>query len=123
MRAAVRTLEELLNAPEARALAVAAREALEAWLPNVEETVDSSAPVIGYGYGAGSRAVVYTLILSKTGVKLGLARGSELDDPQGLLEGKGKVHRYISLRAPADLRAPGVRRLVQGAYSAWKQRK
>jgi hypothetical protein len=72
---------------------------------------------------AGSRAVVYTLILSKTGVKLGLARGSELDDPQGLLEGKGKVHRYISLRAPADLRAPGVRRLVQGAYSAWKQRK
>jgi hypothetical protein len=120
---ASRTVEELLEAypAEVQALASAARRALRKWLPRVQEAADSSAPVIGYGYGSGYRGIVCTLILSKTGVKLGLARGSELADPQGLLEGSGKVHRYIQLRTPSDIRRSGVKELVKATYAAWKR--
>jgi len=81
-----------------QALFSGARALIHRLLPNVEETADASAPVVGYGYGPGYRGVVCTLILSKSGVKLGLARGAELADPRGLLEGSGKVHRYVALR-------------------------
>ena len=39
------------------------------------------------------------------------ARGSELDDPSGVLEGKGKSLRYITLRTPADAKRPAVKAL------------
>jgi len=119
-----RTLEKLMEAypPDVQALAAAARKQIRTWLPKVEERVDSTAPVIGYGYGPGYSGMVCTLILSKSGVKLGLVRGSELADPHGLLEGSGKVHRYVQLRAATDLRKPGVSALVKATYAAWKER-
>jgi len=55
--------------------------------------------VVGYGYGPGYKGPVCTLILSKTGVKLGLPYAAALSDPDGLLEGTGKVHRFVQLRA------------------------
>lgn len=119
-----RTVDKLLTSypADVQALASAARLLLSKWLPRVEERVDSSAPVIGYGNGPGYRGTVCTLILSKSGVKLGLVRGAELADPRGLLEGSGKVHRYIQLRAVADLQRAGVRQLVEAGYAAWRQR-
>jgi hypothetical protein len=107
---------------EVRELAAAAQQQLQKWLPKVERTADPSAGVIGFGYGPGYRGVVCTLILSKTGVKLGLVRGGELGDPHGLLAGSGKVHRYIQLRNASDLRKAGVRELVKATYAAWKAR-
>jgi len=104
-------------------LASTARKTLRNWLPGVEEEADSSAPVIGYGYGLGYRGIVCTLILSKSGVKLGLVRGGELADPLGLLQGSDKVYRYIQLRAVSDLRQAGVSELVKATYAAWQQRK
>jgi len=85
-------------------------------------SVGASAPVVGYGYGPGYRGVVCTLILSKSGVKLGLVRGSELADPRGLVEGSGKVHRYVALRGPADVQKAGLSQLVKACYAAWKGR-
>jgi hypothetical protein len=119
-----RTVEQLCAGypPDVKDLASAARTSLQRWLPGVEETVDASAPVIGYGFGSGYAGIVCTLILSKTGVKIGLARGGELADPHGLLEGGGKVHRYIQLRAVADLRNLAVEQVVKAAYAAWKER-
>ena len=55
-------------------------------------------------------------------MKLGLVRGGDLPDPQGLLEGSGKVHRYIQLRTASDLREGGVSELVKASYAAWKHR-
>ena len=119
-----RTFQKLLQSysPDVRALALAARDALRRWLPAVEETVDSSAPVASYGYGPGYRGMVCTLIFSKSGVKLGLVRGSELPDPHGLLEGTGKVHRYVQLREASDLRRAGVSALVKSSHAAWRER-
>jgi hypothetical protein len=118
------TVEGLLAAyaADVRGLALAARASLRTWLPNSEEVADPVAPVIGYSYGPGYKGIVCTLLVSKTGVKIGLARGGELADPHGLLGGSGKVHRYVQLRSAADLRNPDVRALVKATYAAWKQR-
>jgi hypothetical protein len=119
---ATKTIEQLLQAylGEVRAVFSGARELIRRLLPNVEETVDGSAPVVGYGFGPGYRGVVCTLILSSSGVKLGPVRGGELADPRGLLEGSGNVHRYVPLRRPPDLRKAGWSGLVKAAYAAWR---
>jgi hypothetical protein len=108
--------------PDVQALAAASRAALAKWLPRGTEVVDGTAPVIAYGYGPGYKGLVASLIISKTGVKIGLARGSELSDPDGLLAGAGKVHKHIQLHSPSDLQNPAVRALVEAAYAAWKHR-
>jgi hypothetical protein len=117
-------IDELLGAyPDAvRATAAAARELLTRVLPDIEEKADFSAKLIGYSYGPGYKGVVCTLILSKTGVKLGLFRGAELPDPKKLMGGEGKVHRHVQLRSPADLARPGLSALLQAALQAWRAR-
>jgi hypothetical protein len=45
------------------------------------------------------------------------ARGSEVDDGRGLLEGKGKKLRYITLRAPADAKRAAVKEVVRKAFA------
>ena len=111
---ATRTVEKLLELypGDVQALAAGARQLIRQLLPKVEEHADPSVPVVGYSYGPGYRGMVCTLILSKSGVKLGLVRGAELSDPRGLLEGSGKVHRYVQLRARTDLRKAGLSQLI-----------
>lgn len=43
------------------------------------------------------------------------ARGRELDDGSGLLEGTAKA-RFIKLRTPADAERPAVKRIVRQAF-------
>jgi hypothetical protein len=43
-------------------------------------------------------------------------RGRELDDGSGLLQGGGKDSRFITLRSPADVDRPAVKRLVRQAF-------
>ena len=115
-----RSLDKLLAlySEPLRDLALRARDYILKWLPGVQETLDESAPVIGYGYGPGYSALVCTLIVSKSGLKVGLNGGAHLPDPDGLLEGAGKVHKYIRIEKIADLRRPGLRRLVRDADEA-----
>jgi hypothetical protein len=117
-------VEELLRLypNEVRALALAARELVQELVPGASELVDASARVMGYGYGPGYKDTICTLILSQHGVKIGVARGTELPDPSGLLQGSGKVHRHVPIRELADLRQPGLKPLLKAGVSAWKQR-
>lgn len=43
-------------------------------------------------------------------------RGRELDDGAGLLQGRGKDTRFVTLRTPADAENPAVKRLVRAAF-------
>ena len=43
-------------------------------------------------------------------------RGRELDDGSGLLQGRGKDTRFVTLRSPADAQKPAVKRLVRAAF-------
>jgi len=107
---------------EVQDLALAARALIQKVLPEVEETVDASAPVVGYGYGTGYKGSVCTLLLSKTGVKLGVAHGAALADPDHLLTGTGKVHRFVPLRTAGDLRNASLSRLLKAADQAARAR-
>ena len=107
---------------EVQALALGAGQLIRTLMPGVEEGTDPAAGLLAYGYGPGYRGTVCTLILSKTGVKIGLVRGGELDDPHGLLQGTGKVHKYVAVSRPADLRHKGVSALIAATYAAWQER-
>jgi hypothetical protein len=107
---------------QVRETASAARRLLKDLLPGVAETVDESAKLLGYSYGSGYKGVLFTLIMSQTGVKLGIFRGSELPDPKHLMAGAGKVHRHVQLRSPDDIKRPGLRQLLKRALSAWRKR-
>jgi len=103
-------------------IALAARELVAQAVPNAKETVDRSARLLGYGYGSGYKDTICTLLMSKTGVKVGIARGTELPDPHQLLQGSGKVHRHVQLRNVADVSNPGLKQLLEAALAAWRQR-
>lgn len=108
--------------PKVQALIAAARAALLAAFPKTEESADLPARVLGYAYGPGYKGIVATLILSKTGVKIGVPYGAALPDPKGLLTGAGKVHRHIVITSATQLRAPATKAVLKAALSAWRSR-
>ena len=108
--------------PDVQTLANSARRLVRRLLPRAAETADLSSGIVAYSYGPGYKGMVCTLILSKAGVKIGLVRGSELDDPHGLMEGRGKVHRQVAVTSQADLRRRGVSELITATHAAWKRR-
>ena len=92
-------------------------------LPNINEQLDVKAKIIAYGYGSAYKDNICNILLSKTGVKLGFNRGAELPDPSGLLEGSGKVHKYIVIKAGNDIKSPALKKLLIEAIKAYKIRK
>ncbi len=71
--------------------------------------------MIGYGFGAGYKDMICTIILSKAGVKLGIVGSAALPDPTRLLEGTGKRHRYVPIAEASDLKKPGLKSLLNGS--------
>jgi hypothetical protein len=45
-------------------------------------------------------------------------RGGELDDPDAVLEGTGKLMRHIKLREPKDASRPALKRMLGRAFRA-----
>jgi hypothetical protein len=108
--------------PEIRKLIHAARKTILTAYPGAAETVDAKARLFGYSYGPGYKGTVATLLLSKTGVKIGIPYGSSLRDPTHLLAGAGKVHRHVAVRKPAELEAPALKALLEESLRAWRAR-
>ena len=104
--------------PGTRSRAEAVIRMLHERLPGAKEQPDSTANVIGFGYGDGYKGLICTLILSKKGVKLGFSGGAGLPDPEGLLAGAGKVHRYVEIGSVAEADTPALRELVDAAKAA-----
>ncbi len=91
-------------------------------LPDPIEMVDRPAKIIGYGFGRGYVDLICTIMPTKSGVNLGIARGARLPDPTGLMEGTGKLHRHVKLASLADLKRPGIKLLLKAAVAAWRER-
>ena len=100
-----------------------ARASLLKTVPGCSEDLDAGAKVIGYGYGPGYSDTVCVLMLSKSGVKLGLPEGASFPDPEHLLEGAGRRHRYVPLTTPKVIQSPGVRALIANALDACRVRR
>ena len=119
------TIDDFLSGYAAPVQQVArrARASLLKAVPGCSEVLDGGARVIGYGYGPGYSDTVCVLILSKSGVKLGLPEGASFPDPENLLQGSGRRHRYVSLTTPQAIQAPGVRALIATALDAYRDRR
>jgi hypothetical protein len=94
------------------------RQRLLAELPDAGEQPDESGNVIGYGFGSGYKGLVCTIILSKSCVKLGIPHGATLPDPDRLLTGAGKVHRYFVVEDQGAAGDPRLSRLLAEARAA-----
>src|SRR4051794_33870733 len=108
--------------PPVAEVARAVRSAVLTALPGCGEEADDADNVIGYGYGPGYKHLVCTLILSKAGVKLGFSGGAALADPDHLLEGKGKVHRYVVVADRVAAEDPRLGALLRTALAAYRAR-
>ena len=97
-------------------LALALREMVLEEAPTaVERLVQVYALVFWYSLtGKMSDAFVQVVIYTK-GVNLMFNRGAELDDPDGVLVGEGKIIRHIKVRKPEDLKNRHLRKFIRAA--------
>jgi hypothetical protein len=99
--------------PAVQELAWTARELIIEALPEVVEVVWERQGTAGYGTGPRKNSEHFCWIApQRAHVNLGFNYGSELPDPDGLLEGTGTLFRHVKLRSAADVGRLGLRTLV-----------
>ncbi len=91
-------------------------------LPNIIEQVDLPARMIAYCYGRKYIEMICTIIPSKKGIKLGFYKGNELADPHHLLQGTGKISRYVEIKTGEKINSAAVKELLKNALVAYKKR-
>jgi hypothetical protein len=92
---------------------------LEEMAPCYENIYDAySAVAIGYGTSDRLMDGIFHIAVYTNHVNLGFNWGATLHDPDGILEGAGKQIRHISVRTPADLARPEIRKSVRRAIKA-----
>jgi hypothetical protein len=62
-----------------------------------------------------SNGPLCVFVLGKEHVTLGFLRGARLPDPEKLLEGKAMGVRNVKMRSLADVKRPGVKKLIAEA--------
>jgi hypothetical protein len=82
-----------------------------------DATVSVGGGGIGFGATAGYKGLVFTVLPQAKHVTLGIAGGASMPDPDGLMEGTGKVHRHVKIREDADLDRPELRDLMLAALA------
>ena len=92
-------------------------------LPGSFELPDESSGIIAITYGKGYKDIICMVLPSKQGIKLGFNRGSELPDPEHLLTGKGKLHKYVVIKSASDFEKPGILNLIHEGLKAYEKRK
>ncbi|MES2558092.1 MAG: DUF1801 domain-containing protein [Bacteroidota bacterium] len=99
--------------------ALALREMVLANLPDCTELVDFPARMIAYSYGPKYADLICVIIPSKKGLKLGFNRGTSLPDPDGLLEGTGKISRYIKIESDTDIHSKPIKDMILNALELY----
>jgi hypothetical protein len=97
------------------------RRIVASLLPGVTEQLDLPAKMIAYCYGRRYIDMVCTIHPSKKGVKLGFYKGAELPDPDGLLQGTGKLSRYVIVDS-GRLHSVALRQLLEHALTSYRER-
>jgi hypothetical protein len=99
------------------------RKILFANLPDIIEQIDIPAKMIAYCYGQKYSELICTIIPSKKGLKLGFNWGLELTDPGKLLQGKGKISRYVEIISEEQINSREINNLIENVLSVYKQKK
>jgi hypothetical protein len=102
--------------PEIQKLARLSRALIYSVLPETVEVVWQKQKSAGYGTGAKKMSEQFSWLapVSKH-LTFGFYYGAELPDPEGLLEGTGKLLRHVKIRSEQDLAKPALRELLERA--------
>src|SRR5437868_15506352 len=85
-------------------------------MPGVVEVPWPRMRISSYGVGPRKKTEHFCYISAqKDGVNLGFYYGAELSDPDGLLQGTGKLLRHVKIRESAAIRNAALRKLLQVA--------
>ena len=105
--------------PEVAADARRALSIMRQWLPTATRLVydNYNALVVGFGAGPKVSDITFSIALYPRYVTLFFARGVELADPDGLLEGSGKGVRHVKLRPVSRLESREVSALIDAALA------
>jgi hypothetical protein len=99
-----------------RALAKQTRALLLEVMPDLFEVVWTTQKSAGYGTGTKKNSEHFCHIIPhQNHVNLGFNYGTELPDPDKLLEGTGAKLRHIKIHKIEDLKRPGVKKMVEFA--------
>jgi hypothetical protein len=103
--------------PPISKLTLAVRELILEEAPDAIESISKGyALAIGFSFtGKPLKDGFCHIATYRTHVNLGFNRGALLPDPNGLLEGTGKLIRHITIYSENDLARPIVRRFLQSA--------
>ena len=103
--------------PEVRDLALDLRAlVLEEMAPCYENIYDAySAVAIGYGTSDRLKDGIFHIAVYTKAVNLGFNDGATLDDPKGILLGKGNRIRHLTIKTPEDLKRPEIRSYIRRA--------
>ncbi len=99
------------------------RKILFANLPDIIEQIDIPAKMIAYCYGQKYSELICVLIPSKKGLKLGFNRGTELPDTESLLEGNGKISRFVQIKSDEQINSNAIKQLLESALALYDQRR
>jgi hypothetical protein len=97
------------------------REVLLKKLPGIIEQIDLPAKMIAYCFGQKYAELICVIIPSKKGLKLGFNRGVEIKDPDKLLEGTGKISRYVQIKSAEQITSLPLKKLLASALAIYKQ--
>ena len=73
--------------------------------------------VIGYSPTSRPSDAIFSIAAAANGVGIAFLRGSTLDDPDGILQGDGKLNRFVRLKSAATLSEPAVASLMRAAVA------
>src|SRR4051812_30845872 len=104
------------------ASALQLREVVLKNLPGIKEQLDLPARMVAYCYGQKYSELICVIIPSKKGLKLGFNRGNELPDPDKLLEGTGKISRYMEIKSDKQIKSPALKELLLSALALYRQK-
>lgn len=102
--------------PVTRDLAYQVRALIVAVMPDVVEVPWPKLRMASYGVGAKKKSEHFCYISAqKHDVNLGFYYGTELPDPEEILQGTGKLLRHVKIRDSKDVRDRAVQRLLKVA--------
>lgn len=114
------TFEEVLAASDAAAqeTARALRALIADVYPEVVEVPWPNQRVAGYGLGPKKMTEHFCyLAAQRRYVNLGFKYGAALPDPEGLLEGPGRLMRHVKVATAGEAERPALRRLLEAALA------
>src|SRR5438477_7721348 len=104
--------------PQVRSLALCLRAIVHEEMAPCHEYIFAMRSKVVLLYGATERVIddgICHINVFVRHTNLGFSRGTELEDPGGVLRGTGKAMRHITLKALSDLNRPEIRAYLRQA--------